>query len=159
MHAAGPEIIGVHSGPGRAFVEDHQLLALLESPHWRRQGADIHGLRRDTEKMRENPPDFAKQNAQQLAAARDFKAEQFFNRKAESMFLIHRRDIIEPVEIRHILQIGARLHQLFGAAMKETNMRIDTLDDFAVEFEDQPQDAMRGRMLRAKIDRESTDRI
>ena len=33
-------------------------------------------------------------------------------------------------------------------------MRVDALDDFAVEFENQPQDAMRGGMLRAEIDRE-----
>ncbi len=109
--------------------------------------------------MRQNPADFAKQNAQQLAAPRHFKAEQFLDGEAEGMFLIHRRDIIEPVEIRYILQIGARLHQLFGAAMEETDMRIDTLDDFAVEFENEPQDAMRGRMLRTQIDREITDRI
>ena len=51
MHAAGPEIIGVQAGPGRAFVEDHELLALLEAPHWRRQGANVQSLRRDTEKM------------------------------------------------------------------------------------------------------------
>jgi hypothetical protein len=75
------------------------------------------------------------------------------------MFLIHRRDIIEPVEIRYILQIGARLHQFFGAAMKEPDMRIDALDDFAVEFENEPQDAMCRGMLRAKIDREIADWI
>ena len=37
-------------------------------------------------------------------------------------------------------------------------MWIDALDDFAIELENEPQDAMRGRMLRAKIDREIADR-
>ena len=36
-------------------------------------------------------------------------------------------------------------------------MRIDPLDDFAVEVKNQPQHAMRGRMLRTEIDRESAD--
>src|SRR6202023_3330979 len=134
-------------------------LAFLEAPQRRRQGANVHRLGRDAEKMRQNPADFAKQNAQQLAAPRHFKAEQFLDGEAEGMFLIHRRDIIEPIEIRYILQIGARLHQFFGAAMKEPDMRIDALDDFAVEFENEPQDAMRGWMLRAKIDREIADWI
>ena len=75
------------------------------------------------------------------------------------MFLIHRRDIIEPVEIRNILQVGARLHQLFGATMEEPNVRIDALDDFAVELENEPQNAMRGGMLRTPIEGEITDRI
>ena len=38
-------------------------------------------------------------------------------------------------------------------------MRVDALDDFAVEVKDQPQDAMRGWMLRAEIDREITNWI
>ena len=33
-------------------------------------------------------------------------------------------------------------------------MRIDALDHFAVEFEHQPEHAVRGRMLRPEIDRE-----
>ncbi len=33
-------------------------------------------------------------------------------------------------------------------------MRIDALDDFAVEFEDEPEHAVRGGMLRAEIDGE-----
>ena len=36
-------------------------------------------------------------------------------------------------------------------------MRIDALDDFAVELEHQTQHAMRCRMLRAEIDGEVTD--
>ena len=70
------------------------------------------------------------------------------------MLLIHRRDIIEPVEIRDRLQIGLLLDQLFGAAMQQADMRIDALDDLAVEFEHQTQHAMRRRMLRPEIDRE-----
>src|SRR5262249_36877056 len=75
------------------------------------------------------------------------------------MFLIHRRDIIEPVEVRDVLEIGAGLHQLLCAAVEEPDMRVDSLDDFAVEFENEPKDAVRSRMLRAKIDCKITDRI
>ena len=70
------------------------------------------------------------------------------------MLLVHRRDIVEPVEIGHVLQIGARLHQLLGAAMQQADMRIDALDHLAVEFEHEAQHAVRGRMLRAEVDRE-----
>src|SRR4029077_3307622 len=70
------------------------------------------------------------------------------------MLLIHRRDIIEPVEVRHRLQIGLRLDQLFGSAMEQADMRIHALHHLTVELEHQPQDAMRCRMLRSEIDRE-----
>jgi hypothetical protein len=36
-------------------------------------------------------------------------------------------------------------------------MRIDALDDFAIELQNQTQNAMRGRVLRAEVDVEITD--
>ena len=42
VHAARPEIGGVHARARGALVEDHQLLALLEAPERRRQRADVH---------------------------------------------------------------------------------------------------------------------
>ena len=70
------------------------------------------------------------------------------------MLLVHRRDIVEPVEIRDRLQIGLVLDQLFGAAMQQADMRIDAGDDLAVELQHQAQHAVRGRMLRSEIDGE-----
>ncbi len=70
------------------------------------------------------------------------------------MLLVHRRDIIEPVEIGDRLQIGLVLDQLLGAAMQEPDMRIDALDHLAVELQHQAQHAMRRRMLRPEIDGE-----
>ena len=73
------------------------------------------------------------------------------------MLLVHRRHIVEAVEIGHGLQIGLVLDQLFGAAMQQADMRIDAGDDFAVEFEHEAQHAVRRRMLRAEVDREVAD--
>jgi hypothetical protein len=50
------------------------------------------------------------------------------------MLLVHRRDVVEPVEIRDCLQIGLVLDQLFRAAMEQPNMRVDPLDDLAVKL-------------------------
>ena len=109
--------------------------------------------------MRQNPANLAKQNPQKLAAPRHFEPDQFLDREAKGMFLIHRRDIVEPIEVRYVLQISAGLHQLLSATMKEADVRVDAFDNFAVEFENEPQDSMRRRMLRAKIDRKIADRI
>ena len=87
-------------------------------------------------------------------AARHGDPEQPLDRQRVGVLLVHRRDIIEPIEIGHVLQIGARLHQLLGAAMQQADMRIDALDHLAVELQHEAQHAMRGGMLRAEIDRE-----
>ena len=67
---------------------------------------------------------------------------------------IHRRDIIEPIEIGHVLQVGPRLHEFFGAAMQQADMWINSLDHLAIELKHQAQHAMRRRMLGSKVDRE-----
>ena len=97
------------------------------------------------------------EHTDQLAADRHFDAEQTLDRKREGMLLVHRRAIVEPVEIGHRLQIGLRLDQLLGAAMQQPDMRIDAVDHLAVEFQHQAQHAVRRRMLRAEIDVEIAD--
>src|ERR1700681_2372656 len=154
VHAADPEIGRMHARAGRALVEYHQLFALFKTPQRWRQRADVHRLRGDVEKMREDAADLAVQDPDQLPAARRGNAEQLFRRKTERVFLIHRRDIVEPVEIRDRLQIGLVLDQFLGAAVKQADMRVDPRDHFAVELQHQTQHAVRGRMLRAEVDRE-----
>src|SRR5262249_21476115 len=70
------------------------------------------------------------------------------------MLLGERRHIIEPVEIRYRLQIGLVLDQFLGAAMQQSDMRIDPFDHFAVKLQNQSQNAVRCRMLRPEIDGE-----
>ena len=89
--------------------------------------------------------------------ARNVESQQLFSRQAERVLLVHRRDVIEPVEIPDRLQIGLVLDQLFGAAMQQADMRIDALDHFAIELEHEAQHAMRRRMLRPKVDVEITN--
>ena len=104
--------------------------------------------------MRQDAADLAVQHPDQLPAARHGYAEQLFRREAERVLLIHRRDIVEPVEIRDRLQIGLVLDQFLGAAMQQPDMRIDAGDHFAVKLQHQTQHAVRGRMLRPEIDGE-----
>jgi hypothetical protein len=154
MHATQPEIGRMHARTGGALIKYHQLFALFKAPQRRGQRADVHCLRGDVEQMRQDAADLAIEHADQLAAARHRDAEQFFRSQAEGVLLVHRRDVIEPVEIRDRLQIGLLLDQLFSATVKQPDMRIDALDDFAVELQHEAQHAMRGRMLRSEIDRE-----
>jgi len=70
------------------------------------------------------------------------------------VLLVHRRHVVEPVEIGQRLQIGFVLDQLFRSAVKQSDMRIDALYDLAVEFNHKPQDTMSRRVLRPEIDGE-----
>ncbi|ESY81130.1 hypothetical protein X739_28395 [Mesorhizobium sp. LNHC220B00] len=54
------------------------------------------------------------------------------------MFLAHGCHIIETIEIRQRLEISLGFDQFLGAAMKQADMRVDTIDDLAVELKNQP---------------------
>jgi hypothetical protein len=155
MHPARPEIGRVHARARSALIEHHELFTFLEAPQRRRERAHVHGLRCDVQKMREQPPDLGIEHADQLRASRHGETEELLNREAEGVLLIHRRDIIEPVEIRDRLQIGFVLDQFLGPAMQKTDMRVDARHDLTVELEHEAQHAVRRRMLRSEIDLEA----
>src|SRR5690606_17955121 len=157
MHAARPEIGRMHARTGSPLVEDHELLALLEAPERRSKRADVHRLRGDVQEMVQNAADFAIEHADELPPDGHVNAQKPLHSKRKGMLLVHRRDIVEPVEIGNGLQIGLVLDQLFRTAVEEPDMRVDALDHLAVKFEHEAQNAMRGRMLRTEIDVEVAD--
>ena len=70
------------------------------------------------------------------------------------MFLVHGGAIIEPVEIRHALQVGLVFEQLLGAAVKQADMAVDTRHDLAIKVHDHAEHTVRSRVLRAEVQRE-----
>ena len=84
------------------------------------------------------------------AADRHGHAEQALDGEAERVLLVHRRDVVEPVEIGDRLQIGLVFDELLGAAMEQPDMRVDALDELAVKLQDHAQHAVRRRMLRVR---------
>ena len=138
-------------------MELHQLLAFLESPQAWRDRADIQRVGRHVQQMVQHARDLGEQHADPLPALRHLDAEQLLGRQCEGVLLAHRRDVIEPVEIRHRLHVGLVFDQLLGAAMQQADMRIGAFHHLAVHFQDQPQHTMRRRVLRAEVDRVAVD--
>jgi len=77
-----------------------------------------------------------------------------FRRPGKRVFLVHGRDIVEPVEIGQRLQIRLMLDQLFSAAVQEADMGINALDDLAIKLKHKTKHAVgrgvRGPKLRVK---------
>ena len=85
------------------------------------------------------------------------RSEQLLRREAEGVLLVHRRDVVETVEIADRLQVGLVLDQLLGAAVQEPDVGIDALHHLAVELQHEAQHAVGRRMLRAEVDVELAD--
>jgi hypothetical protein len=157
MHAAGAEIGGVQPRAAGALVEHHQLLALFEAPERRRQRAHVQRLRGDVEQVRQDAADLGVEHPDQLAA-RGTSTPAAFRRPAR------RRAPGSSAPRSRAGRNRARpagrswlLDQLLGAAVQQADMRIDALDDLAVELQHQAQHAVRRRVLRAEVDVEVAD--
>ena len=154
MNAAGAIIVGMQPRARGSLIEHHQLLALFKPPQGRGQRANVHGLGGDIEEVRKDASDLVKQHPNDLGPVRDFNSRQFFDRQHKGVLLVHWRDIVEAIKIGRVLQIGARLHQFFSAAMQQADMGIDPFNNLTVQFQHQTQNAVRCRVLRAEIDAE-----
>jgi hypothetical protein len=104
----------------------------------------------------ENATDFAIEDANDLRSAWDLEPQEPFDRQDEGVLLVNRRDVVETVEVTDILGVWPCLDQLLGAAVQKADMRIDAFDEFTVQFQNQAQNAMRRRVLRAEIQVEFT---
>ena len=107
--------------------------------------------------MIQNPANFTIENTDILRPPWHLDAKRLLNRQRPGMFLIHWRHIIQTIKIGQSLKIGFVLNQLFRTAMQKADMRIGALDHFAIHFQHKPQNAVRCRMLRAKIHRNRFD--
>jgi hypothetical protein len=72
------------------------------------------------------------------------------------MLLVHRRHVVEPIEIRDRLQVRLVLDQLLGATVQKPDMRVDPLNYLAIQLEHETQHAVCRRMLRPEVNGEVT---
>src|ERR1019366_2979890 len=101
--------------------------------------------------MRKKPADLAKEHSDELRSLWKLEAKQFLRRETEGVLLIHRRDIIQPVEIWQRLQVGLVLDELLGAAMQKPDMGIDASHHFAVQFKHESEHTVSSRMHWSEI--------
>ena len=152
MDTAGTVVVGVQPGAGRALIEDHELFALFETPQGRGERAHVHGLGRHVQQMAEDPADLVEQDADDLAAIGHLDPGQLLDGQDEGVLLVHRSHIVQPVEVRGVLEVGAGLHQLLGAAVQQADMRVHPLHHLAIQFQHQTQNPVGRRMLGTEVD-------
>ena len=107
--------------------------------------------------MAQNAADLAEKDPEELGATWHFELEEPLDGEHEGVLLVHRRGVVEPVEVRNVLDVGARLDQLLRAAVEQPDVRVDALDDFAVELQHQAQHAVGGGVLRPEVDGKVAD--
>ena len=84
---------------------------------------------------------------------RQLDAQQPLDRAVPGHVVGHRRDVVHPVGDGDVLVVVEALADLFEAGMEIADVGHGIDHPFAVELEHEPQRGVRGRMLRAEVQR------
>ena len=143
----------MHACAGNRLVGIDQIFALAEGIEHHRHRANVKPMTADPQQVIEHPRNLVEHDANVLSAHRHIDAEQFFNRHAVGMLVTHHRHVVESIHVRQRLHPGLVLGKLLGSTMQQADVRIGTHDHFAVKLEHHTQHTVRGRVLRAEVQR------
>ncbi|EGE58077.1 hypothetical protein RHECNPAF_35000134 [Rhizobium etli CNPAF512] len=152
-HAADPAEGGVHARTSDHFQEVHDHFTFAHDVKQCGHGAEIHRQSARDQEVTGDPCQLGHHHADILRPDRCFYAEEFLHRQREGEVVRGWAEIVEPVRQRENLGIGETLRQFFGAAMEVADMRIDALDELAVQFEDEPKNPMGAGVLRTEVEK------
>jgi hypothetical protein len=114
--------------------------------------AQFHQRRGHTGQVVGDARVLGEQRAQVLRPRRDLDAHQRLDGVAVGEVVDQRRAVVQPVDIRDQVVPGVRLALLLEAAVQVAAMDVGAQHALAVEFGDDLDRAVRGRMRRADVD-------
>ena len=152
VDAADPEVVEQHplAGQRREHVDD--VVALDERPQDRRQAAQVERHPAQEERVARDAVELGRQNPDVFRPPGDLDVHQLLERHHRGPLGEQRADVLERIRVADRLVVVGVLAQLLDAAMEVAQDRVEVHDLLAVELEDHPQHAVRGRMLRPHVD-------
>lgn len=102
--------------------------------------------------MVENTGNLSKQCSNPLGTLRNLDVQELLDGEGKALLVGHHGDVVETVKVGQSLEVRLVLAQLLGASVQQTDVGVGSDDFLAVQFQDQPQHAVGGGMLRAKVD-------
>ena len=116
------------------------------------QRTEFHAAGGQRHQVRGDPGQLHQQHPDHLGAHRNLDAQQLLDRHAVRGLVERRRQVVGPGDEGDALGPGAVLAGLLDAGVQVADDRPGLHDGLALEFEDQPQHAVGGRVLRTHVD-------
>ena len=151
VHTTWAIVRGMHARTRNRLIAVQQIFALTEAIQEDRHCTDVETMRSEPHQVIQDTRDLIEHDADVLRTDRHLNTEQFLDRKHIGVLVAHHGAVIETIHVRHRLQEGAVLGQLFRGPVQQSDMRIGTHDRFAVQLQHQTQYTVRGRVLRTEI--------
>ncbi len=151
----GPDEGMVHPQPGDELQDVHALLPRPESVRHPGQGAELHPAGREPDPVRGNPVDLHEQQPDGLRALWCLHTEQFLHTEAVRRLVEDRRQVVHPGDERGALRPVPVLGVLLDPGVQVADDHPRLGDRLALQVEDEPKYAVRGRVLWTHVDDEA----
>ena len=152
LQAAGADETGHHPRAGDLLEEIEQHLPLAEAVEEGAERAEVDRLRAEPDEMAGEATQLAEQDADHPRPLGNLHLHQPLDGERVGEIHVQRREVVDAIGQRDGLPVGLALHRLLDAGVQVADLRLARKDRLAVQFEDEPQDAVRARMLRPHVD-------
>ena len=126
-------------------------LALIECVEKARKRPEIERDGADVQQVVVNPHQLGKNRADVAAPRGDLDSEQLLDGVEPGNLVRDRRDVVHPIDDRHVLVVREVLAQLLEAAVQIADVGNGFHDPFTVQREHQPQRRVRCGVLRTEV--------
>ena len=133
------------------LVAIHEVLALTEAVQEHRHGANVETMRPEPHQVIQDPRDFVEHDPNVLGTHRNLDAEHFLYRHHVGVLIAHHRHVVETIHVTNTLIEWLAFGELLGGAMQQADVRIRLLNHLTLDLEDETQNAVRRRVLRAEV--------
>ena len=153
-HAADLDVARVHALAGGRLEEVEDLVALAEAVPEHRNRAEVERRGAEPDEVRVDAVELAVDHAQVLRSLRHRLFEQLLDAHAERERVEVVGEVVHALDERDHLPVGLVLAVLLDPGVDVADERREVPDHLALERDQQPEHAVRGRVVRPEVDRE-----
>ncbi len=159
--AAGADVGHVHAQARDGLEDVEDLLAVPEAVDHHRQGAQLHAGGGERDQVRGDPVELHHDDADDVGPLGDGDAQELLDGEAVAGLVEDRREVVGAGDEGAALRPGAVFEVLLDAGVEVADDGPQGADGLALQFADQAEHAVRGRVLRAEVDDEAlvVDRV
>ena len=150
--SANADEAGHHALSSEALEDFQDFFALAEAIEHHGHCAHVEGVRAQPNQVRRDALQFDQHHADVLRAFGYFQAEKFFDSKAIDEVISQRVQVIHPIGERDRLGISLVFATLLDTGVEIADIGIGSNDVLAVQFQEDAQHAVSGRVLRSHVE-------
>ena len=154
VDAADLDVARVHALPGGHLEQVEDQLALAQAVQEDRDRAEVERARAEPDQVRGDPVELEMDHAQVLRALGDLDLGERLDGAAERQRVEVVGQVVHPLDDRDDLPVGLVLGGLLDPRVHVADDRFEVAHDLALERDEQAQHAVRGRVVRAEVERQ-----